>query len=131
MNREQARLVALGVAAFAVIMIFVSKRASTDIAAAVIALLGAGYALAVSVPDWAAAWRKRRQRETPWTMFSAPHPTDDTKWEVGIRRHTDDGVDLDIRTLTVLGAEDELEIAVAEEQARVKAQRWTENRVRM
>jgi hypothetical protein len=133
MNPEHGRaalLSALGVTALALLGIFVSKRASTDIAAAVIAALAFGYAVVIAWPGWQAKHRARKSRHAPWTMFSQPHPTDDAMWEVGVRRRHDD-VDLDRRVLSVLRADQSFEITVAEEDAKTTATRWTENKVNM
>lgn len=139
MSREsQERLAALGFLAFGVVGVWVSKRPTTDIALGLIGALGVLYFLAPAVVRafGDAASRRRADRrwrqnhETPWTMYSEPHPTE-SMWEVGVRRRTEDGVDLDRRPLRKLDPEADLDIAVAEEECRVKAVRWTENKVNM
>jgi hypothetical protein len=130
----QARLGAVTAVVLGVLGVYLSKRPTTDIVAGVLAgmafLYCAGSLFVSSRRDRRTQREQERKQETPWTMFSAPHPVDENKWEVGVRRRHD-GVDLDRRVTLTVDANDELEIAVAEEQAKAKATRWTENKVGM
>ncbi len=131
------RVIALGAIVIGIIGMVVSKRPTGDIVSGLIAGVAFLYLVvpwvAEKASDAAAAHRVgerlRRQAATPWTMFSGPHETDDTRWEVGIRRRTEEGVDLDRRVLRTLSADDELEIQVAEAEARGKARRWTDSKI--
>lgn len=131
----QERWAALGCLAFGILGVYLSRRPSTDIAFGILGALGCLFFLVPSILRYwgnvASRRRVREQKMTPWTMFSEPHPTDATQWEVGIRRRTEDGVDLDRRALYALVESDELEIAVAEAECRVKATRWTRSQIGM
>jgi hypothetical protein len=131
------RMIAFAAMVLGVIGVFVSKRPTMDIVSGTIAAVAFLY---LTVPwavgkasDAAAAHRVgerlRRQAETPWEAFSGPHETDEAVWEVGIRRRTQEGVDLDRRVLRSLHPDDELEIQVAEAEAKGKARRWTDAKI--
>lgn len=135
MTPAQEKLAALGCLVLGILGVYVSKRPTTDIAFGALGVAGCLLFLAPSLLRWwgnrASRLRVRKRRQTPWTMFSAPHPTDQAQWEVGIRRRGDDDVDLDRRVLASLRADQPFEITVAEEEAKVTATRWTENKIGM
>lgn len=135
MTPAQERWAALGCLVFGIVGVYISRRPTTDIALGILGVLGCLLFLAPSLLRWwgnrASRLRVEKSRQTPWTMFSGPHPTDETKWEVGVRRRTDADVDLVRRVLRVVSADDELEIAVAEEEARARAARWTASKIGM
>jgi hypothetical protein len=131
MTPAQARIGAVAAVVLGIVGVIVSKRASTDIAVAVIALAAFSYCVALQLAEMRRRRRVRAARETPWTLFTEPHPTDTRKVEVGVRRRRDDGVILDRRVLRSVNEWDSIEIAVAEQDAETKAKRWTQNKVGM
>lgn len=137
MSTAQARLAAFGCLALGVLGVYISRRPTTDIAAGALGGLGFCYFL---VSSTAGGWktraaRKRQQqvRETPWSMYSRPLNGDPGMWEVGIERRTSEGRPLDpnLPAMKVLTEEASFDIAVAEEEAKVKATHYNDNRVGM
>lgn len=133
MTRSQQLTIAWAAFVGALVMVWVSKTRTGDIAMIIVAVTAAGYMIGTTMRR-AAARRSiaddlRQEARAPWEMFSEPHSTDMTKWEVGLRRVRDDGRVLDRRVLKVLDEWDTIEIEIAKSDAKGKVQRWNRDRV--
>lgn len=134
MTPAQARTGALVALVLGVLGVYLSKRASTDIAVAVLATCAFIYfcvsSLAAVRRQRARERAQRERRDVPWTYYSRPCGVG--RWEVGIERKDKEGVVLRREPADkVLDANDSFEISIAESDAMMKASRWTENKVDM
>jgi hypothetical protein len=133
MTTAQARLAAFGCLALGVLGVYISKRPTSDIVLGTLGALGFLYFLVSSLASGRhRAGRRRRheqERQTPWTVFSAPARDQKGKWLVGIRRRMEDGTVLGREITNTLDEDDEMAIIEAEGLAELKARRWNDRKV--
>jgi hypothetical protein len=130
-------LAAWAVFVTAMVLTFPNRARIGDVALIIIAICAGCYLAARGISHTASRVRKARGRRravsTGWTHYSRPVSGRPGMWEIGIERRTSEGQLLDPQqpAMKTLPEDSSFDITLAEEEAKVKATRYNDNRVGM